>query len=196
MGSSGLADDGDGCACVLQGWGYRSAVACSSRFRWNCSGGGHCWDTRLARLICSSNQPSKCLRSKALTPLVRYMGEGKRSTIGSTLYPWGPLGQWKTSGNATNPCAGATQGHSLPLGWNRAYSGSGAASCGCWSAGVLVRESSETQFRWPAILTGFRRPAATVFVLAPSFWWLCTKQPDGGFSYVDGDDAAVGSLGG
>ena len=51
MGSSGLAHDGDGYVGVLQGLGYRSAVACSSRFRWNCSGGGHCWDTRLDRLM-------------------------------------------------------------------------------------------------------------------------------------------------
>ena len=112
------------------------------------------------------------------------------------------LDRCQTPVECLNPCAGATVGPLaspgcyVPLGWNRAYSGSGAAAHGCWSAGVLVRESSETQFRWPAILTGFRRPAATVFVLEPSFWWLCTKQPDGGFSYVDGDYAAVGSLGG
>ena len=29
----------------------KSAVACSSRFSRNCSGGGHCWDTRLDSLM-------------------------------------------------------------------------------------------------------------------------------------------------
>ena len=65
----------------------------------------------------------------------------------------------------------------MPRGRKRAYNGSRAAAHGCWPAGVLVRESSETQFWWPAILTAFRRPAATVFVLASSSrlvacpWW-------------------------
>ena len=57
---------------------------------------------------------------------------------------------------------------SLPLGWNRAYRGSGAGAHGCWPAGVLVREPSKKQLRWPANLTGFICPAATVSVLASS----------------------------
>ena len=51
---------------------------------------------------------------------------------------------------ALDSCAGTTQGrlasphwHSLPRVRKRAYSASGAASCGCWPATVYVGSSSE-----------------------------------------------------
>ena len=63
---------------------------------------------------------------------------------------------------------------------------------GQWPVTRSVRKAALVASELDWILS----PEATVFVLAPSFWWLCTKQPDGSFSYVDGDDAAAGSLGG
>ena len=39
-----------------------------------------------------------------------------------------------------------------------------------------LRESSKNQLRWPAVLTGFRRPAATVFVLASSSWLVACRR--------------------
>ena len=51
MGSSGLADDGDGCAWVLQGWGYQVGGGVFVEVQAELLGGGHCWDTRLDRLM-------------------------------------------------------------------------------------------------------------------------------------------------
>ena len=64
----------------------------------------------------------------SLVPLVA--GAELLGDHGATPYPWGPLGQWQTPGRCSSPCTGATQRplasphwHSVPLGWNRAYSG-------------------------------------------------------------------------
>ena len=93
MGSSGLADDGDGCAGVLQGWGYRSAVACSSRFRWNCSGGGHCWGTRLDRLVdiqVCRRCPGRRLRDRCALVSACCPGDGAEVLAGSRQKPAAP----------------------------------------------------------------------------------------------------------
>ena len=83
--------------------------------------------------------------------------------------------------DASDSCAGGTQGllsspqwqFLVPLGWNRAYSGSGAASCGYWPAGVLVREPSKKQLRWPAVLSrGLGELARGV-----AGWWVSVFLP-------------------
>ena len=51
MGSSGLADDGDGCAWVLQGWGYQVGGGVFVEVQVELLGGKHCWDTRVDRLM-------------------------------------------------------------------------------------------------------------------------------------------------
>ena len=65
----------------------------------------------------------------------------------------------KLLGNALDSCAGTTQGrlasshwHSLPWGWKRAYSASGAAAHGCWLA-FAGSHNSRWDRRWTSSLT-------------------------------------------